>query len=83
MNTSNRQKRRRTLKLSEQCNKGLPVITCRCGAQILLLPSVELMSKAIENHVAEHKKKRKSTEAEIEHIRDDLIIQVLTKASEQ
>lgn len=74
------------MKLSEQFNNGLPVITCRCGAQILLIPSVEHMSKAIENHVAEHKKKikgNKKAEAEIEHIRDDLIMKVLSKASEQ
>ena len=51
---------------------------------MLLLPSVELMSKAIENHVAEHKKKIKSdkrAEAEIDYIRDDLIMKVLMKAS--
>ena len=73
------------MRLSEQFNKSLPVITCRCGAQILLIPSVEHMSKAIENHVVEHKKKMKDfkgAETEIEHIRDDLIMKVLTKAAE-
>jgi hypothetical protein len=41
------------------------------------------MSKAVENHVAEHKKNlkgNKDADAEVEHIRDDLIAQVLSKA---
>jgi hypothetical protein len=64
---------------------GLPVIKCSCGAEILLVPNVKLMNEAIEAHILEHIKKckvPKEAEAEAEIIRDDLIIQVLEKASE-
>ena len=65
-------------------NAGLPVIKCSCGAEILLVPDVKLMSEAIEAHVEEHKQKvkdPKEAEAEAERIRDDLIVKVLNKAS--
>jgi hypothetical protein len=64
---------------------GLPVIKCSCGAEILLVPNVKLMNEAIEAHILEHTKKCKTlkeAEAEAEGIRDNLIIQVLEKASE-
>jgi hypothetical protein len=35
----------------------LPLITCDCGAQILLVPDLREMNLAIKAHVAEHKKK--------------------------
>lgn len=63
----------------------LPVIVCLCGAEILLIPNVQEMNKAIEAHVLEHTKKLKTAkeaEAEAERIRDDLIIKVLEKASQ-
>jgi len=65
-------------------NDGLSAIKCLCGEIILLVPNVEVMSKAIETHVAKHMqevKDPKEAEAIAEHIRDDLIIQVLEKAS--
>ncbi len=69
-------------KLSETA---LPVIRCFCGAKILLLPDVKLMSKAIEAHVEEHTKNIKETkkaEEEAERVRDDLITKVFDKAYE-
>jgi hypothetical protein len=60
-------------------------IKCVCGEQILLVPNVKLMGKAIESHVDKHKKKVKDpaeAEAMAESLRDDLIIQVLDKVSE-
>ena len=60
------------------------MVKCSCGAEILLVPNVKVMSAAIEAHVAKHIQKvkdPKAAEAEAEHIRDDLIIQVLDKAS--
>ncbi len=66
-------------------DKGLTVIKCSvCGEEIMLLPNIKLMSAAIEAHVEAHKQKvkdRKAAEAEAERIRDDLITQVLEKAS--
>lgn len=52
----------------------------------MLVPNVKLMSTAIEAHVEEHKKKIKDpdkAEAEAERIRDDLIVKVFDKASEE
>lgn len=63
----------------------LPIIICSCGAEILLIPNVKEMNKAIEAHIEEHTKKinsAKEAEAEAERIRDDLIVKVLEKASQ-
>jgi hypothetical protein len=51
---------------------------------ILLVPNVKIMSQAIEVHVAKHIKKikdPKEAETEAERVRDDLIAQILEKAS--
>jgi hypothetical protein len=51
----------------------------------LLLPDVGAMSRAIEVHVAEHRKKSKASAgaaAEAERVRAALIAQVFSKASE-
>ena len=58
---------------------------CTCGAEILLVPNVKLMSKALEAHVQEHKRKikdAKEAEAEAQRIMDDLIEKLLIKACE-
>jgi hypothetical protein len=68
----------------KRLKKRLPMIKCSCGEEILLVPNVKLMSKAIETHAAKHHQKvkePKEAEAEAERIREHLIIQVLTKAS--
>ena len=65
-------------------NVELPVIKCRCGAEILLVPNVEVMGEAIEAHAKEHMKKvvgRRAAKAEADLVRDDLVAQVLRKAS--
>jgi len=69
---------------SKELGSGLPMIECSCGAKILLVPNVKEMDKAIEAHIKQHIKHIKSAkeaDAEAEHIRDDLIIKVLEKAS--
>ena len=35
----------------------LPLIKCECGTEILLLPDLRAMDRAINAHVAEHRKK--------------------------
>jgi hypothetical protein len=35
----------------------LPIIKCECGTEILLLPNLRAMDRAIDAHVAEHRKK--------------------------
>ena len=65
--------------------KRLPILTCECGAQILLLPDLKVMNHAIEVHVAEHTKKEKDRHkvaATASRIRQNLIKQLLKKASE-
>ena len=60
------------------------MIKCSCGAKILLVPNVKVMNVAIEAHVAKHVQKindPKIAKVEGNRIRDDLIIQVLKKAS--
>lgn len=67
-------------------NTGLCSVKCFCGDVILLLPSVKVMSEAIELHVAKHLKKindPKEAEAEAERIRDDLISKIFEKASQE
>ena len=68
-------------------NGKLPVIKCcSCGAEIMMVANVKLMSEAIEAHIEKHKVRVKNStanEAEKELIRDDLIKQVFAKATEQ
>lgn len=64
--------------------KGLFMIRCSCGAEILLAPNVNAISEVIEAHVEKHTQKikdPKAAEEEAERIRDHLIIQVLDEAS--
>ena len=65
----------------------LPLIRCsRCGAEITLVPNLKLLSDAIEAHIDLHMARMQNAanaEAQAEQIRDDLIKQVLEKASEQ
>jgi hypothetical protein len=39
----------------------LPLISCGCGAEILLVPDLQAMNRAIKIHVAEHRKIERST----------------------
>jgi hypothetical protein len=65
---------------------GLHIIKCSsCGKEILLIPDVQMMGKAIEAHVEMHTRKiadAMQAEAEAERIRDELTAQVLQKASQ-
>jgi len=64
---------------------GLFVIKCECGAEILMLPKVKMMSKAIEEHVELHKQRLGNSEesdAETDRIRNFLITQVLQRAGD-
>jgi hypothetical protein len=72
-------------KKSSSANK-LPSIKCSsCGAEIVLVQNVKLVSEAVEAHVESHRSKIKNpirSEAEAERIRDDLITQVFKTAGE-
>lgn len=63
---------------------GMPLIRCKCGAQILLVPDIKAMIRALENHISEHKKLtlRKGKEnVSPDRVRQILIDQILQKAS--
>jgi hypothetical protein len=70
---------------SERCLKErLPLIKCECGTEILLLPDLVAMDRAIDAHVAEHRKKgnnpsRAATSSRISQLLAQL---TLRKASE-
>jgi len=42
--------------------EGLPIISCECGAEILVVPDLQAMNRAIKTHVAEHRKKERNTQ---------------------
>jgi hypothetical protein len=37
-------------------HKGMPITKCSCGFEILVVPDLKAMNRAIKNHVAKHKK---------------------------
>jgi hypothetical protein len=43
----------------------LSIIYCACGAEILLLPDLPAMNRAIKTHVTEHPKKAKHAEKNV------------------
>ena len=36
----------------------LPIINCECGAEILVIPDLSAMDRAIKTHAAKHRKKK-------------------------
>jgi len=38
--------------------KSMPIVRCVCGFEILVVPDLKAMNRAIKNHVAEHKEAR-------------------------
>jgi hypothetical protein len=66
-------------------HEGLVTVKCNCGEEILLLPDLKEMGKAIDEHVDMHLQNLKTpacTDEEAELFRDNLIAQVLSKASQ-
>jgi hypothetical protein len=54
---NNGDKKRKTLKNHEkETRKKMPVFICPCGIKILIVPDLSEMTKAIANHLIEHKK---------------------------
>jgi len=45
--------------------KHLPLITCDCGARILLVPDLPATNLAIKAHVAEHRKKVRNAQEKV------------------
>lgn len=80
---------RNVISRRDDANKksGLPIIRCFCGTEILIIPSIEHMKEAIENHAAKHKRQLKDTkqakEVEAELIRDFLSTQMFERIIER
>jgi len=47
---------------NKRLKERLPIINCECGAEILLVPDLQAMNRAIKAHVAEHRKKRRNSQ---------------------
>jgi len=72
------------LKMAVESKQRLVFIKCECGQQILLIPSVNAMSLAIENHALKHasiKNDPMEAQLEVERIKDLLIKQVFERAA--
>jgi hypothetical protein len=66
-------------------SKAMVIVRCSCGAKIFMVPDLKEMGKAIDDHVELHLQSLKAsscTPAEAERLKDMLIAQVLTKASQ-
>ena len=61
--------------------KKLPTIKCTCGAEILVMPDLDAMNQAIQNHMAKHKKtNRPSAEGtEEESILEQFLVEQLLR----
>lgn len=60
----------------------LPVVKCKCGAEFLLIPDLNEMSKTVEKHALFHREKEPDhvkAEAVFAEIQDQLIMQILEK----
>jgi hypothetical protein len=63
----------------------MPLIKCECGHNILLIPDLKAMNKAIANHLQEHAKREHNTtqwSKKQNRIENHLIQQILTKTSQ-
>ena len=69
---------------SVNSKKKLPIIRCECGAEIILIDQVEVLGRALDIHVEEHRAKVSDpVEAETvaKNIEEYLVKQTLIKAS--
>ena len=63
----------------------MPIIRCICGAEILLVPDVKGMNRAIDSHVEKHVKMAHRNDEDTfspDRVRQILVEQILEKASE-
>jgi len=63
----------------------MPIIKCDCGEDILLVPDLKAMDKAILNHIKEHLKRESATEERYlkqNNLENDLIQKMLAEASQ-
>jgi hypothetical protein len=46
----------KSAQVDEHLKKGLPIISCECGYEILVVPDLKAMNRAFKTHIAEHRK---------------------------
>lgn len=67
-------------------NKGLPIVTCECGTEILMIPDAAALGKAIEAHGNLHGSKKgsqKEIEEESSRIQEILIKKIFRALKKQ
>jgi hypothetical protein len=69
-------------KLHHSSKHNLPTIKCECGHEILLIPDLASMGKAIEEHASEHKAKYSLIQEDADAIEENLISQAFALLSE-
>jgi len=52
----------------------MPTVKCVCGFEILVVPDLKAMDRAIRNHVANHKKASDGSERLTEFLTDQVLI---------
>jgi hypothetical protein len=66
-----------------ELNRGkLPIITCKCGVEFLLIPDLDEMSLVVEKHAQMHREAEsdpEKAEAVYDEIQDHLIMQIFAK----
>lgn len=63
----------------------MPIIKCDCGEDILLVPDLKAMEKAILNHIQEHQKRESAAEEcclKQNNLENDLIQKILAEATQ-
>jgi hypothetical protein len=58
----------------------LHIIKCACGFEVLVVPDLKAMDRAIQNHIAEHRQARDSSDT-FASLEDFLTEQILIAAS--
>ena len=75
MKTNNQHK---TEIINRECHsikvRGMPIFKCSCGANILIVPNLPEMDKAIQAHIIEHKR------ITGQQLKEEIIIEMILKA---
>lgn len=50
----------KSAEVDERLKGGLPIISCECGAEILVVPDLKAMNRAIKAHAVDHRKNEKT-----------------------
>jgi hypothetical protein len=53
-----------TANMEEEHEPKMPIFTCSCGEEILIIPDIKAMNEALKNHVSNHNKATNQTISE-------------------